>query len=98
MTGNTDNAVLNKDNATNNAKIKINAIECYVPKYTPSLEELIELMNQIVKKTPTELHYPEKSVFMKEVNNQNFSTFQLGVQEVINVPIWIHVAFQQNDS
>ena len=27
---NTDNAVLNKDNATNNAKIKINALEWYV--------------------------------------------------------------------
>ena len=31
LTRNSDNAVLNKDNAINNAKIKINAIEWYVP-------------------------------------------------------------------
>ena len=35
----TDNFVLNKDNAVNNAKIKIIAIEWYVPHYTPGLEE-----------------------------------------------------------
>ena len=97
LTSNTGNAVLNKDNRTNNAKIKINAIEWCVPHYTPSLEEYNKLMNQIVKKTPTELHYPEKSVFMKEVNSQNFWTFELGVQEGINVPIWIYVVFQQSD-
>ena len=34
---------------------------------------------------------------MKEVNTQNFWTFELGVQENINVPIWIFVAFQQMD-
>ena len=39
LTRNTDNAVLNKDNATNNAKIVINSIEWYVPHYVPSLEE-----------------------------------------------------------
>ena len=38
LTGNTDNAVLNKGNATNNAKIKNNALEWYVPHYSPSLE------------------------------------------------------------
>ena len=34
---NTDNAVLNKDNAIANGRIKINAIEWYVPLYTPSM-------------------------------------------------------------
>ena len=34
---------------------------------------------------------------MKEVNTQNLWTFELGTQEGINVPIWIFVAFQQND-
>ena len=60
LTRNTDNAVLNKDNAINNAEIEINAIKWYVPHYTPSLEESKKLMNQIMKKTHTELHYPEK--------------------------------------
>ena len=97
LTRNTDNAVLNKDNATNNAKIVINIIEWYVPHYVPSLEEYIKLMDRIYKKTPTNLHYPERSVFMKEVNTQNFWTFELGTQEGVNVPIWVYVAFQQHD-
>ena len=74
---------MNNDNATNNAKIKINASEWYVLHYTPSLEEYNKLLNQITKKTPTELHYPEKFVFMKEVNTQNFWTFELGTQEIL---------------
>ena len=34
---------------------------------------------------------------MKEVNTQNFGTFELGTQEGVNVPIWVFVAFQQQD-
>ena len=34
---------------------------------------------------------------MKEVNTQNFWTFELGTQEGINVPIWTFVGFQQSD-
>ena len=97
LTRNTDNAVLNKDNATNNAKTVINSIEWYVPHYVSSLEEYNKLMDQIYKKIPTNLHYPERSVFMKEVNTQNFWTMELGTQEGVNVPIWVYVAFQQHD-
>ena len=97
LTRNTDNAVLKKANATNSAKNKINSLEWYVPHYSPSLNEYNKLMNQIKQKPPTNLHYPERSVFMKEVNTQNFWTFELGTQEGINVPIWIFVVFQQSD-
>ena len=97
LTGNTDNAVLKKNNATNNAKIKINALEWYVLHYTLSLEEYKKSMTQITKKTPTQLHYPERSVFMKEVNTPIFWTFELGTREGINVPIWIYVVLQQSD-
>ena len=97
LTRNTDNAVLNKDNANNNGKIKINAIEWYVPHYTPSMQQQSILSKQILSKTPTEINYPEPSVFMKEVNTQNFWTFELGSQEGINIPTWIFVGFQQND-
>ena len=38
LTRNTDNAVLTKGNAINNVKNKINAIEWYVPHYTPSMQ------------------------------------------------------------
>ena len=97
LTRNTDNAVLNKDNTVVNARVKINSLDWYVPHYSPNLEEYNKLMTQIKKNTPTLLHYPERSVFMKEVNTQNLWVFELGTQECINVPIWIFVAFQQND-
>ena len=97
LTRNTDNAVLNKDNAVVNGRVKINSLDWYVPHCSPNLEEYNKLMNQIKKNTPTLLHYPERSVFMKEVNTQNLWTFEIGTQEGINVPIWIFVAFQQND-
>ena len=97
LTRNTDNAVLNKDNAVANGRVKIYSLDWYVPHYSPNLEENTKLMTQIKKITPTLLHYPERSVFMKEANTQNLWTFELGTQEGINVPIWIFIAFQQND-
>ena len=96
LTRNTDNAVLNKDNTINNGKIKINAIEWYVPHYTLSMQQQAILSKQISNKLPTEIKYPGRSVFMKEVNTQKFWTFELGTQEGINIPIWIFVGFQQN--
>ena len=97
LTRNTDNAVLNKDNAVANGRVKIISLDWYVPLYSPNLEKNNKIMNQIKKNTPTLLHYPEKSVFMKEVKIQKLWTFELGTQEGINVPIWIFVACQQND-
>ena len=97
LTRNTNNAVLNKDNAINLGRIKINAIEWYVPHYTPSMQQQSILSKQIINKTPTEIKYLERSVFMKEVNTQNIWTFELGTQEGNNIPTWIFVAFQQID-
>ena len=91
-----DDAVLNKGNAINNGKNKINAIAWYVPHYTFSMQQQSILFKQILSKTPTEIEYPERSVFMKEVNTQSFWTFELATQEGINTPIWIFVVFQQN--
>ena len=92
-----DNAVLNKTNATTIGKIKINSIEWYVPHYTASLKDQGILMNQITDKIPTELRYVERSVFMKEVNTHNLWSFELGTQEGVKVPKWIIVGFQQKD-
>ena len=97
LTRNSDNAVLDKGNAINNAKIKIDCRDWYVKIYTPSIGKQRILTKQIVDKTPTEVHYPERSVFMKEVKTQKLWTFHLGTQEGNSVPIWIYVAFQQND-
>ena len=54
-------------------------------------------MDQITKKTPTQLHYPERSVFMKERKSQKNSNLELGSQDGVNVPIQVYVVFQQND-
>ena len=97
LTRNSDNAVLSKANATTNAKMKIKSLEWYVPHYSPSLNEYNKLMIRTKQKTRTNIHYPERSVFMKEVNTQNFWTFELGTQEGINVPLWVFVVFQQMD-
>ena len=62
LTRNTDNAVLNKGNAMNNAKNKISALEWCVPHYTPSLEGQKKLMNQIKKKRP-QTYIVQKNLF-----------------------------------
>ena len=97
LTRNSDNAVLNKTNATAIGKIKINSIQWYVPHYTASLKEQNVLMKQIIDKIPTELRYVETSVFLKKVNTQNLWSFELGTQEGIKVAIWIIASFQQSD-
>ena len=97
LTRKNDNSVLNKDSAINIRKIKINASEWHVPHYTPSISNQAILSNRILSKTPTELQYVKRSVFMKEVNTQKLCTFELGTQERIKVPIWILVGFQQRN-
>ena len=94
-TTNTDNAVLNKDNAINNTKIKINAIEWYVLHFTPSTSNHAIIFRQILSKVPTELQYVERTVFLEEVNTQIFWTFELETQETFNITIWNIIGFQQ---
>ena len=97
LTRNSDNCVLNKDNAINNGKIKGNAIDWYVPHYTPSNPQQVILSERISTKTPTVLQYVRRSVFMKEVKTQNLWTFELGTQKGMNVLIWNIVSFQQRE-
>ena len=96
-TRNSDNAVLNKANATAIGKIKTNSIKGYVPHYTASLKEQGIIMKQITDRIPTELRYVERSVFMKEVKTQNLWSSELGTHEKMNVPIWIIVGFRRRD-
>ena len=63
-TRNSDKSVLNKDNAINIGKNKINAIEWYIPHYTPSIPQQAVLFKQILSKAPTELQYVKRSVFV----------------------------------
>ena len=63
----------------------------------PPCNNKVYYLKKIINKTPTQIQYPERSVFMKEVNTQNFWTFELGTQEGINISTSVFVAFQQND-
>ena len=80
-----------------NARIKIDHIHWYVTHYTLSTQQQGILSKQISNKISTELIYVERSVFMKEVINQNLWIFELGSQESMNVSIWIFKGFQQRD-
>ena len=97
LTRKKDEAVIEKANGIADARIKIHHIHWYVPHYTPSMSQQAIMSKQTLSKTPTELRYVERSVFMKEVNNQNIWNFELGSQENMNVPIWIIIGFQQQD-
>ena len=97
LTRNKDDAVIDKAGGIADARIKIDHIHWYVPDYTLPIQQQSTLSKQIFSKIPTELRYVERSVFMKEVNNQNLWNFELGSHENINVPIWIIIGFQQRD-
>ena len=57
-----DCAVLNKDNAINNAKAKNNSIHWYVPQYTTSIAQQAILYKQIQSKTHAELQNSGRSI------------------------------------
>ena len=97
LTRNKDEAVIDKVAGIADARIKIDHIHWYVPHYTPSMSQQAIKSKQILNKTPTELRYVERSVFMKQVKNQNLWNFEMGSAENINVPIWIIIGFQQQD-
>ena len=97
LTRNKDEAVIDKVAGIADARIKIDHIHWYVPHYIPSMSQQGIMSKQILNKTPTELRYVERSVFMKEVNNQNLWNFELGSQENMNVPIRLIIGFQQQD-
>ena len=71
LTRNKGDAVIDKANGIADARIKIDHIHWYVPHYTPSIQQQSIMSKQILNKTPTELRYVERSVFVKQVNNQN---------------------------
>ena len=97
LTRNKVEAVIDKAGGFADARNKTDHIHWYLPFCNPSMQQQSKKSKQILNKTPTELRYVERSVFMKEVNNQNLWNFELGSQESMKVPIWIIVGFQQRD-
>ena len=56
------------------ARIEIDHIHWYVPHYISTIQKQGNLPKQILSKTPTELRYFERSVFLKEVKNHNLKS------------------------
>ena len=73
---NKGDTVLDESAGIADARIKIDHIHWYVPPYTPSIQQQGILSKQILSKTPTELRYIERFVFMKEVKNHNLCNFE----------------------
>ena len=68
------------------ARKKIYHIHWYIAHFIPAIQQQGVLSKQSLSKTPTELKYTERSVPMKEVNNQNIWNFKSSSQESFNVP------------
>ena len=89
---NTNNDAILRGNAVDAAKVVVKDISCHIPHYVPNLENQ-QLMDQILNKDPTELHYIERVVFRKDVNTNNNWTFELG-NSGESTPIFVIVGFQ----
>ena len=61
--------------------------DMYSITHLPFKQEGI-LCKQKLIRTPTEIRYIERPVFLKKVHNENLRVFELRSQENINVPIW----------
>ena len=97
LTRNKDDAVIDKAAIFVDTSFEKNHINWYVPHYTPSIQQRGILSKQILSKTPTELRYVERSIFLKELKNRNLWNFELGSHESMKIPIWMIIGFQQRD-
>ena len=90
----TNNDAILRSNAVDAAKVVVKDISWYIPHYVPSLENQQLVMDQILNKDPTELHYIERVVFRKEVNTNSNWTFELGNSNNESCPNFLIVGFQ----
>ena len=90
---NTNNDAILRGIAVDAAKVVVKDISWYIPHYVPNLENQQLVMDQILNKDPTELHYIER-VFRKDVNTNNNWKFELGNSNNESCPIFVFVGFQ----
>ena len=90
---NSNNDAILRGNAVDAAKVVVKDISWYIPHYVPIIENQQLVMDQILNKKPTELHYIERVVFRKDVNTNNKWTFELG-NSGESTPTFVIVGFQ----
>ena len=76
-------------------KNDIQEVTQYVLQYTPSLTQQNFLNPQLITKTPIERTYIKRSVYSKNVNQQNRKEVDLGVGEERDLLIFVIVVIQQ---
>ena len=72
-------------------------ISLYVPHYTPSISSQKLMLGHIVSKTPTELSFIERSSYMKNKTTENDWTFEPGVGDGVDIPVYVLAGFLQKD-
>ena len=75
---NSSNDPIIRGNGVDAAKVVVRDISWYIPHYIPNLENQQLVMDQLLNKDPTKLYYTERTVFRKDVNTNNNSTFEIG--------------------
>ena len=73
----------------------IDDINLYVPQYIPGVSNKKLMLGHIVSKA--ELSYTKRSSYMKDVTTENNWTFELGVGDGIDIPIYVIVGLMQRD-
>ena len=94
---NSSNDAIIRGNGVDAAKEDVKDISWYIPHYFPILENQQLVLNQILNKDPTELFYTERTVFRKDVNTNDNSTFELGNsggEAAQSTPTFVVVGFQ----
>ena len=84
------------ENGADAAKYVIKDIGWNIPHFTPSLESQQSLVDQLLKRDPTELYYMDWIVFRKDVHTAKNSTCDLRNSEE-STQFFLIVGFQVRD-
>ena len=101
---NSDNYVLghragatNADNLALAGRVIIEDLSWYVPHYTRNISNQKLILGHFVSKDATELSYTIRSFYLKNLTTENNWTFELGIGDGIDIPIYVKFAFMQRD-
>ena len=78
-------------------RVIIEDLSWYDPHYTPNISNQKLMLGHIVSKAPTELSSSKRSSYIKDVTTENNCTFEPGVGDGVDIPIYVKVGFKQRD-
>ena len=83
----------NADNLVLAGLVTMEDLRWYVPHCTPNIPTQKIMLGHIVSKTAKEVSYIERSSYKKEKITENIWTFDLGVGDGVDIPIYVIVFF-----